>query len=151
MGSEFAVRLPATAAHVTESGLPQASALGKKTQGLQVLVVDDSLDTAKAMARLLALSGHAVRIATSGSDAIAAASDQCPDAVLLDIGLPGMNGYDVAKKLRHELCPDALIIAVSGYGDPEVQRRTKEAGFDHHLVKPIDFHTLMTLVSRPES
>ncbi len=59
-----------------------------------------------------------------------------------------MDGYEVAKKLRQDLCPDALIIAVSGYGDPEVQRRTREAGFDHHLVKPVDFHALMKLVSR---
>ena len=71
--------------------------------------------------------------------------------MLLDIGLPGMDGYEVAKQLRTEACcKDALIIAVSGYGQPEDLRRSKEAGFDHHLVKPVDHYALMTLFT-PES
>ena len=69
--------------------------------------------------------------------------------VLLDIGLPGMDGYEVAKKLRQDVCPEALLIAISGYGDEEARRRTKEAGFDHHLVKPVDYDALVSLLSVP--
>jgi CheY-like chemotaxis protein len=89
-----------------------------------------------------------VRVATCGVDAIEAASDNCPELVLLDIGLPGMDGYEVAKKLRREICPDARLIAISGYGDEETSRRTKEAGFDHQLVKPVDFDALISLLNQ---
>jgi CheY-like chemotaxis protein len=73
----------------------------------------------------------------------------CPEVVLLDIGLPGMSGYEVARRLREEAsCRDALIIAITGYGQEEDIRKSKEAGFDHHLVKPIDYHALLTVMAR---
>ncbi len=149
-GSEFVVRLPAMEAPVEPSPLPNAPAIAQ-AKCLQVLVVDDNVDTAEGMARLLTLSGHSVGIATSGPDAIEAARRVCPYAVLLDIGLPGMDGYEVAKVLRQLLGPDDLIIAVSGYGDQESRRRTKEAGFDHHFVKPVDYDTLLSLLGRPRA
>ncbi len=149
-GCEFIVRFPAETASASEAVGPQGPAI--KARGrFQVLVVNDNLDTARGMARILTLSGHTVRIATSGSDAIEASRSDCPEVVLLDIGLPGMDGYEVAIKLRQEICPDAQIIAVSGYGDEDTRRRTKEAGFHHHLVKPVDFDALVTLLGQPRT
>ena len=130
---------------------PAASPRIEGAGRLHVLVVDDNVDTAKGMAKLLMLSGHAVSIATSGIDAIEAARGECPEVVLLDIGLPGMDGYEVAKKFRQEICPNTRIIAISGYGDEEARRRTKEAGFYHHMVKPVDFDALISLLSQPRA
>ena len=98
------------------------------------------MDTARGLARLLNLLGNDVRLAHDGPSAIAIAQAFRPEFVLLDIGLPGMDGYQVASMLREEdCCKDAVIIAVSGYGQEEDRRRSHAAGFDHHLVKPIDF------------
>ena len=85
-------------------------------------------------------------MAYDGPTAIEVARAHRPEVVLLDIGLPGMDGYEVVERLRtEECCKDALIIAVSGYGQEEDRRRSREAGFDHHLVKPVDYDALMTL------
>jgi CheY-like chemotaxis protein len=149
-GSEFVVRFPAVEGPESEAVSPRAPAIDP-TLRLQVLVVDDNVDTAKGMAMLLTLSGHVATIATSGIDAIEAVSSGCPDVVLLDIGLPVMDGYEVARKLRQEICPDIRIIAVSGYGDEEAARRTKEAGFDHHLIKPVDYNELISLLSQSQT
>ena len=100
------------------------------------------------MARLLKLLGHEVAVAHDGPEAIEVAREHRPDFVLLDIGLPGMDGYEVAARLRQEeCCKDAVIIAVSGYGQDEDRRRSKEAGFDHHLIKPLDHDALLSLLS----
>ena len=149
-GCEFVVRFPAEVAPAAQGVRSQAPAI-EEVGRLEVLVVDDNLDTAKGMAKILSLSGHTVRIATSGSDAIEASRSDCPGVILLDIGLPGMDGYEVAQKLRQEICPDARIIAVSGYGDEEARRRTKEAGFHHHLVKPVDLDALVSLLGQPHA
>jgi CheY-like chemotaxis protein len=111
-----------------------------------VLVVDDNLDSARGLSRLLKLLGHDVRVAQDGKEAFEMARAHRPEIVLLDIGLPGMDGYEVVRRLRaEECCKDSLFIAVSGYGQPEDLRRSKEVGFDHHLVKPVDYDALMTL------
>jgi CheY-like chemotaxis protein len=111
-----------------------------------VLVVDDNVDSARGLSRLLKLLGHDVRTFHDGRAAVEGARAHRPEIVLLDIGLPGMDGYEVATRLRaEECCRESLIIAVSGYGQPEDLRRSKEAGFDHHLVKPIDYEILRTL------
>ena len=100
------------------------------------------------MARLLKLLGHEVATAHSGPEAIEAAREYRPEFVLLDIGLPGMDGYEVAARLRQEeCCKDAVIVAVSGYGQDEDRRRSKEAGFDHHLIKPLDHDALLSLLA----
>ncbi len=99
------------------------------------------------MARLLKLIGHSISTAHSGPEAIEAARAHRPEVVLLDIGLPGMSGYEVAARLRlEEACRGALIIAVSGYGQDEDRRRSREAGFDHHLIKPLDHDALLALL-----
>src|SRR5207247_813584 len=105
---------------------------------LRVLVVDDNVDAAESLAVVLRAVGHTVRTAHNGPAAIGAAAALRPAAVVLDIGLPGMDGYAVAQALRRGPSAGALISALTGYGQDEDRRRSKEAGFDHHLVKPVD-------------
>src|SRR4051812_18542404 len=100
------------------------------------------------MVRLLGILGHDVESAADGPSAIEAALRHRPEVVLLDIGLPGMDGYEVAERLRAEGFTEATIIGVSGYGEEASRRRSKEAGFDHHLVKPVDYDTLVALIGR---
>lgn len=101
------------------------------------------------MARLLKLLGHEVATAHAGPDALEIARDFRPEFVLLDIGLPGMNGYEVASRLRTEpRGEDAVIVAVSGYGQEEDRRRSRAAGFDHHLIKPVDHDALLSLLAQ---
>ena len=118
---------------------------GKKSR---ILVVDDNVDTARGMERLLKLLGHEVATAHTGPEALKAARGHCPEFILLDIGLPGMDGYEVAARLRlEEHCKHSVIVAVSGYGQEEDRRRSREAGFDHHLIKPLDHDALLSLLS----
>jgi CheY-like chemotaxis protein len=110
--------------------------------------VDDNADSARGLARLLTLLGHDVRTAHDGREAVVVAKTYRPDVVLLDIGLPGMDGYEVARQLREdEACRDSVIVGVTGYGQEDDRRRGREAGFDYHLVKPIDHDALLTLLS----
>jgi signal transduction histidine kinase/CheY-like chemotaxis protein len=145
-GSEFTIRLPAATRPASTIPVPtKAIDVKEKTQ---VLVVDDNVDTVQGMAILLNLAGHEVLTAHDGPTAIAVARSCRPQVILLDLGLPGMSGYDVARHLREEqACKDALIVAVSGYGQEEDRHRTEAAGFDHHLVKPVSYDELFTLLS----
>ena len=116
---------------------------------LTVLVGDDNADVAESTAILLRVAGCTVHVAQDGKTALAALDSLQPDAVLLDIGLPGMDGYQVAARMRER--PEfkrTLIVAVSGYGQDEHQARSREAGVDHHLVKPIDPAAVMALLSK---
>jgi signal transduction histidine kinase len=148
-GSEFVVRLP-SAEMLAHDGSPLEAKPSRTTdRAARVLIVDDCTDTARAMARLLELLGHEVWTAHDGPAAIESARSQRPQFILLDIGLPGMDGYQVARHLRNEECSKgSLIIAVSGYGREEDQRRSREAGFDYHLVKPIDHNVLLKILRR---
>ena len=121
-----------------------------KTRRISVLVVDDDPDTADSMADVLRLSGFAPQIARCGADALRLAEESAPDAVLLDIGLPGMTGWEVARHLRHDGSA-ALIIAVSGYGRDVDCRRSAEAGINLHLVKPVDPRELVRVLLRHSS
>jgi signal transduction histidine kinase/CheY-like chemotaxis protein len=146
-GSEFSVFLPA-AQRPAEVKTAAKSPVAPGNSPTRILVVDDNVDMAKGMARLLTLVGHDVKVAHDGPTAIEAARAHQPDFILLDIGLPGMDGYEVASMLRNEnCCRGATFIAVSGYGQDEDMRRSKEAGFHHHLVKPVDHDALMTIIS----
>jgi CheY-like chemotaxis protein len=99
------------------------------------------------MARLLKFSGHEVRVAHDGEDAIRIAREHRPEVMLLDIGLPGMDGYELATTLRgEEWSKDSVLIAVSGYGEEQARDRSKEAGFHQHLVKPVNFDTILALL-----
>lgn len=113
----------------------------------RILVVDDNEDAAESIALLLSMGGYEVRVELNGSAALAAFPEFQPDVVLLDIGLPEIDGYEVARRLRVEQNRrDLLLIALTGYGREEDARRSQEAGFDHHLVKPVDFPRLEALV-----
>jgi PAS domain S-box-containing protein len=147
-GSEFVVRLPGLrdaggAAPAGEGGRPAGAGRARR-----VLVVDDNVDAAESTALLLRLWGHDVRLAHNGPEAVRAAEEYRPEIVLLDIGLPGMNGYDVARQLRQR--PEsqkALLVAVTGYGQEQDRRRTQESGFDRHLTKPVDPTALEAIVA----
>ncbi|MHC5539105.1 hybrid sensor histidine kinase/response regulator, partial [Singulisphaera rosea] len=146
-GSEFLIRLPLTKTTASMRSTPGGQA-EHPVKKLRILIVDDSVDTARGMARLLKLLGHEIETAHNGMEGIEAAREQRPNFIMLDIGLPGMSGYEVASQLRREACcKDAVIIAVSGYGQDEDRRRSKSAGFDFHLTKPVDYDALLALLS----
>jgi PAS domain S-box-containing protein len=148
-GSEFTVRLPAVERPVTAGPPADGSPWEPSSRSSRILVVDDNVDTASGLARLLALLGHDVATAHTGPEAIAAAARHRPEFVLLDIGLPGMDGYEVAARLRQEeSCRGTVIVAASGYGRDEDRKRSQAAGIDYHLVKPIDQDMLLTILSR---
>lgn len=113
--------------------------------GCRVLVVDDSVDSAETLAELLRLWGHDVCIAHDGEEALRTAREVRPDVVLLDIGLPDMDGYAVAAQLRAEGLPARLLVAITGYSELKDRDRMKEAGFDRHLVKPVEPAALQAL------
>jgi CheY-like chemotaxis protein len=148
-GSVFVVRLPLAGVLLSNATQP-ASGMKPGGQQSRVLVVDDNVDTAKGLARLLKRLGHEVDVAYDGPSAIALARLHTPDIILLDLGLPGMDGYQVAAELRQEgRCREALLIALTGYGQEGDLRRSRAAGFDLHLVKPVDFDVLVSLMASP--
>ncbi|HYU43934.1 MAG TPA: ATP-binding protein [Vicinamibacteria bacterium] len=148
-GSEFVVRLPLTQIPSAEpspvSDAPPVPAAGPK---LRVLIVDDSEDAVESLAMLLGLWGHDVMTATDGAAALDLVSRKAPHVVLLDIGLPGLSGYEVAKRIRaHEGGKDIVLVALTGYGQADDRRRAQEAGFTDHLVKPVVPETLQRLLA----
>jgi PAS domain S-box-containing protein len=153
-GSEFTIRLawaapapPAKAGAVAAD--PGAAPRGSGDRRLPVF--EDNVDAARSIAAILRLSGHDVRCAHDGIAALETASSYEPDLVILDIGLPMMSGYEVARRLREQpRFRHTRLVAVTGYGQEEDRRRTDEAGFDFHLTKPIDPDALQALVAEPE-
>jgi two-component system CheB/CheR fusion protein len=149
-GSEFVVRLPALPQqqtveiyHTPEHGTPAVPIMP-----LRILVVDDNVDAARSLAMLLGLWGHEVQVAHDGPAALAAVQQVAPAVVLLDIGLPGMDGYQVARRLRESLGRHGTkLVAVTGYGQDEDRTRALEAGFDLHMVKPVDPAALQRLLA----
>jgi len=118
----------------------------------RVLVVDDNQDSAETIAMLVELWGHQARIVHSGPAALEEAPGWRPEVVLLDIGLPGIDGYEVARRLRQEpAMAGALLVAMTGYGQERDRRMSSEAGFDHHLVKPVDPAVLQSLLASAAS
>jgi CheY-like chemotaxis protein len=150
-GSEFVLRLPLVEATTSEVTNPAIAASPAARSAPRVLVVDDNVDSARGLEHLLVILGYDVRTVFDGRAALEAAQSHQPAVVLLDIGLPGMDGYEVAGRIRgDQRLRDALLIAVTGYGQDEDRRRSYEAGFDHHLIKPIDFDALVALLEQPE-
>ncbi len=122
---------------------------------MRVLIVEDEADTADALQLILTMIGHEVQTAHSGMAALQAVKDHRPDVILLDIGLPDLNGYQVAERLRET--PDAMkqvvLVAMTGYGQAEDRRRAVRAGFDYHMVKPFDpqrLEQLLTQIAKPQ-
>jgi PAS domain S-box-containing protein len=147
-GSEFVVRLPlAKVQYVTHSTTATQSS-GMDSLGYRILVVDDNRDSADSLAMLLRTSGAIAHTAYDGASALEAISYQQPDVVVLDLGMPGMDGYSVAEQIRRR--PDnerVTLIALSGWGQEQDRLRSLAAGFDHHLTKPVDLNALQGLFS----
>ena len=146
-GSVFTMRIPCLPAHAAPvvEHEPQASDAG--ASGLKVLLVDDNVDAAETLALVLDMDGSSTRLVHDGHSVLGAALEFDPDVILLDIGLPGMNGYEVAAQLRsHPRFAETLLIAITGWGAEQDRRRAQEAGFDHHLTKPVDFAALEPLL-----
>jgi len=146
-GSEFTVHLPV----MEESRVIESNSIAAPTTAattlLRILVVDDNRDSASSLATLLKRLGHTVALAHDGQEAVEVASTFQPDVVLLDIGLPKLNGYEAAPLIRQK-CPyrKLVLVALTGWGQQEDRRRSEEAGFDAHMVKPVDFKKLTELI-----
>jgi CheY-like chemotaxis protein len=153
MGSEFVVRLPvAKKAEPTAQGHGGNGETSHSKKNCRVLVVDDNRDSADSLAMLLRMMGHDTRTSHDGPDAIEAAATFRPDVVLLDIGLPTMDGYEVARHIRRrDWGKDMLLTALTGWGQDEDRRRSQVAGIDHHLTKPVDPAALMQLLDSRSS
>ena len=147
-GCEFTVRIPAGRRPAGSEVSPRRNVDSPARRSAKILVVEDNIDMAKGMARLLTLLGHEVWTALDGEEALSIARERSPEFVLLDIGLPEMDGYEVAQRLRQEDGgKHAVIVAISGYGGEEDIDRGRLVGFDHHLVKPIDHDALLTILA----
>ncbi len=152
-GAEFVVRIPCVRSDSSEAEAPEdtpaVGAASSAPGSCRVLVVDDNRDSAESLAMLLRLSGHRTWLAFDGRQAVSLATEHAPDAVVLDIGLPGMDGYEVARTLRDlPQTSDSLLIALTGYGQEEDRQRSKTAGFDEHFVKPVDVESLFQAIAR---
>jgi CheY-like chemotaxis protein/two-component sensor histidine kinase len=146
-GSEFVVRLPLLK-HASHTGRPLHKQAGRETSR-RIVVIDDNIDAAESLAMLLRLKGHEVHIAYDGPGGVALALKTLPDCVLIDIGLPGIDGYEVAKRLRSHDRDGMLLVALTGYGQAEDRMRSEQAGFNHHLVKPVSQDVLEDLLREP--
>jgi signal transduction histidine kinase len=151
-GSTFTVRLPLVEACTSspeQRSTAEPPSIRPSTSCCRVLVVDDNVDGAQSLANVLQIGGHEIRIAHSGPAALDAVCPFHPDVVFLDIGLPGMNGYEVAKRLREEpLVSGAVLVALTGWGSDDDKRQSKEAGFDFHLTKPVDVAAIERILAR---
>jgi PAS domain S-box-containing protein len=145
-GSEFTVRIPAlppedpTTSHAEDSS-------GVLQQSRRIVVADDNVDSATVLADLLRIAGHNVRTVHDGAAAVDAVLSEEPDLAVLDIGMPKLNGYDVAKRIRASESKRTVLIAITGWGQEEDKRRSAAAGFDHHLTKPVDIATLDKIIA----
>lgn len=146
-GSEFIVRLPAAEAGDTQDA-PARSGAHATVRGRRVLVVEDNLDAARSLSALLQIMRHEVRVAHDGNEGLAVAAAFRPEVILMDLGMPVMDGYETARRIRAQAWgKQPLIIALTGWGNAEDRLRTREAGFDEHLVKPVDVDDLMAMLA----
>ena len=151
-GSNFTVRLPlveACAGPTEKRSTAETPSVQPPMSGRRVLVVDDNVDGAESLANMLQIGGHEIRTAHSGPAALDAARPFNPEVVFLDIGLPGMNGYEVAKRCCTEpSLSGAVLVALTGWGSDDDKRRSREAGFDFHLTKPVELTAIERILAR---
>ena len=143
-GAEFAVRLPRDTSVQAPAARVEVQAI---TAGRRVLIVEDNADARETLCSLLSLWGHKVEVAENGLIGVSKALEMHPEVALVDVGLPGLNGYEVARQVRASLGEEPLLVALSGYGQPEDRRLALEAGFDLHMVKPISPPELKRLLA----
>jgi signal transduction histidine kinase/CheY-like chemotaxis protein len=149
LGSRFVVTLPRVVPAETGLQAPlSGAAMAAVADGLRLMVVDDNVDAAETLSALLEMLGHRVSIAHTAQDALDTASRGAPRMLFLDIGLPDMDGHALARQLRAmPATAGAVLVAVTGYGQPEDRERAMRAGFDHHLVKPVQFAAIQELLA----
>jgi two-component system CheB/CheR fusion protein len=148
-GAEFVVCLPAREVAKKQDPFEPVKSTVAGSQPRRILVVEDQPALSKVTVALLQKLGHEVRAAADGAEALMAVREYQPEVVLLDIGLPGMDGYEVARSVRDEMGDEApLLVAMTGYGQHEVKRHARNAEFDHHLVKPADMSALRELLAQ---
>jgi len=146
-GSEFIMSVPTTSACVSQPEIPTEEATTETSKPIRILVVDDNQDSADSLGLLLQLLGNEVRIAHDGLAGVNLANEFQPRVVLLDIGLPTLNGFEAAERIRQQPWgKEAVMIAVTGWGETVDRQRSKKAGFDYHLVKPVDPDVLTRLL-----
>jgi signal transduction histidine kinase/ActR/RegA family two-component response regulator len=148
-GCEFVVRLPLAAGVEEAPGQPETR--GKTSAGRHILVIEDNRDGRESLAMLLRLLGHRLDLAEDGAKGVAAALALKPEVALIDIGLPGLDGYQVAGQIRAALGKDVFLVALTGFSQPEDRQRATEAGFDAYLVKPVELDALRALLDAPGS
>jgi len=138
-GSEFEVRIPLARAEPTRPDVPDDAAAGgaRPRRALRVLLIEDNRDAREALRTVLVIDGHQVREAGDAGTGIRLAVDWVPDVAIVDIGLPGRDGYEVARAIRAQLGRSTRLVALTGYGDDEARDRARRAGFDAHVVKPV--------------
>jgi CheY-like chemotaxis protein len=148
-GSEFTVRLPVVVDTTVEDEEPtESNELSQDTARYRILIADDNRDGADSLAMLLQVMGHEVETAYAGDQAVEIAEQMRPDAILLDIGMPKLNGYEACQRIRSQSWGrEMLLIALTGWGQEEDRRRTREANFDLHLVKPVDSGDLLRVLA----
>ncbi len=147
-GSTFTVRLPVLVGK-SQAHRPSEEEDAAPKTCLRILVVDDNRDAAESLGIMLTLMGNEVRTAADGLAAVETAGEYLPDVILLDIGLPKLNGYDACRRIREqEGSKEIMIVALTGWGQEEDRRRSVNAGFDHHLIKPVDFDDLIKLLQQ---
>ncbi len=151
-GSTFTVRIPLVDPHLCTAEDPSSTRTSQvplPVSGRRVLVVDDNVDGAESLASMLQIAGHEIRTAHSGPQALEAARPFQPEVVFLDIGLPGMNGYEVARAIRGEpSLSGVVLVALTGWGSDDDKRQSKEAGFDFHLTKPVELSAIESILAR---
>jgi CheY-like chemotaxis protein len=149
-GSEFVVRLPTSATPIAQTSRNDAVRPGVRVEAKRVVVVDDQQDNADSLSMLLERMGHEPRVCYSGFQAVDLVAAFEPHVVLLDIGLPDVDGCEVARRIREQL-PNAntLLVALTGRGEEKDRQRADEAGFDRYLLKPVDRDVLVALLDEP--
>jgi CheY-like chemotaxis protein len=147
-GSEFVVRLPVIIENRVQESAQSDDSESACVAKCRILIVDDLKDSADSLAMLLRMSGHEVQTAYDGEEAVIAAEKFRPEVVLLDIGMPRLNGYDACRRIREKPWGKSIIlIAVTGWGQEDDRRRTEEAGFNGHMVKPVNSRDLMKVLA----
>jgi PAS domain S-box-containing protein len=148
-GSEFVVKLPAASVPLSAAGGHRDRSEAGERPKLSILVVDDNADSAQSLAMMLEIGGHATHLAYDGAEAVEVAGQVRPNVILMDIGMPRMNGYDACREIRATPWGrDIVMVALTGWGQTDDRRRSEEAGFDHHLVKPVEPAALDELLAR---
>jgi CheY-like chemotaxis protein len=147
-GSTFVVQIPVLSSETrTDATIATAASSGATTRR-RILLADDNVDAADVLGQLLALYGHEVSLAHDGAHAVAVAEQMRPEIIVLDIGMPTLNGYDAARRIRAQVWGQSpVLVALTGWGNQDHRTESVDAGFDHHLVKPVDLTELLQVIA----